>query len=541
MRIVAKTRVGKFEGVDAGRAMVFKGIPYARPPVGKLRFRSPEPPPPIRSTYDATKFRPSCLQPPSELFPQTGPTEMSEDCLYLNIWTPRLDTKPRPVMVWIHGGAFVAGSGAFPWYDGARLANHEVVVVTLNYRLGPFGFLYLEALLGSTFAECSNLGLQDQMAALAWVRQHIEGFGGDPENITIFGESAGAMSAATLMGVPTAKGLFERVIAQSGAAHNVLPAEVAARIAEKFAEQLENITGERIIQGDAIQKIPATAVLDAGMETLAYFSDPRENHRSQRHEKGDPTILLPFQPVLDGSLIPRRPLDEIGEGNAAGIPLITGTTRDEYMLFTFTDRAFHSLDRKMVIRRIERTFITAKQLGLYSDKSHLSSTRQATDIYDFYVDWLRRHKRPADAKHVWAAVATDIMFRVPAIRLAEAQAPYAPSRLYLFTRPSPMANGKFGSPHAIDIPFVFGNLEDPAAKLFCGEGPEVVKLSSEMQLLWTSFAAKEPPHSPRVPEWPTYSLDRESRRPGLIVELGDFVGVVKDPEADKAYLWEGIL
>ncbi len=541
---VAKTRVGNFEGDYLSHCVVYRGIPYASPPTGKLRFQPPRPAPPIRGTYDCKKFRPSCLQPPSEVFPQTGPTGMSEDCLYLNIWTPAPDSKGRPVMVWIHGGAFMTGSGAFPFYDGATLVRDDVVVVTINYRLGPFGFLHLPALFGDRAAESSNLGLKDQLAALGWVKEHIADFGGNPENITVFGESAGGMSVGALLAAPSARGFFGKAIAQSGAAHNALPENAAARVAESFSRYFEEITERPSKSLEALMEAPAEAILDATMKMMAAFGDSAsatDSHTADRPLPGGPEILLPFQPVVDGIFLPDRPIDAIREGAASGIPLITGTTRDEYMLFTMFDRGFQSLSRDKVIRRIERFVDGAVALQLAGSTAADRPSCDAGQLFDYYEDRLASENRPHEPKHVWAAVATDAMFRVPAIRLADAQSRYAKARMYIFDFESPMAGGAFGSCHALEIPFVFGNLDNPIAKLFCGEGEEVRKLSLEMRSCWTKFASDGVPEGPRLGVWPEYEPDASPARRRLLARFGKTVEVTPDREAEKIHLWDGIL
>jgi para-nitrobenzyl esterase len=538
---IAKTRLGTFEGLDLGHCISFRGIPYASPPVGKLRFRPAEPPAPTKGTYDAKKFRNSCLQPGSETFPQfpqTGPTEMSEDCLYLNIWTPSPDARARPVMVWIHGGAFVFGSGAFPWYDGAKLTTYDVVVVTINYRLGPFGFLHLPALLGERYAECTNLGLKDQIAALTWIRDHIEDFGGDPENVTLFGESAGGMSVGTLLGTPSAKGLFGKAIAQSGAAHNVLPPDLAAMVAEKFGASFESATGRSPKSAAAIFQAPAEAILDAGTATVAAFNDSAID---DEQPDGYSDILLPFQPAIDGAFLPNRPIDEIRRGTSAGVPLVTGTTKDEYMLFTFADKGFPALDQNKVIRRIQRVISTARRLGYHSASRSDTAHTDPEEIYDAYAAHLEAGGRPSAPKYVWAAVATDVMFKIPAVRLADAQASHSPTRAYYFTWESPMAGGMLGACHAIDIPFVFSNIDNPLAQLLCGEGPEVSELSNEIGTCWTKFATDGDPESPLLGRWPLYDPSSSDGSGRVVAEFGQEVRVTTDEASQKLRLWDGVL
>ncbi|MGH2586914.1 MAG: carboxylesterase/lipase family protein, partial [Dehalococcoidia bacterium] len=241
MAPVVRTPYGQVAGEQRDGVTVFRGIPYARAPLGELRFRAPQPPEPWSDVRDATRFGPIAMQNPSPMDTIFGAVQrpaMSEDCLSLNVWTPGLDDGRRPVMVWIHGGAFVGGSGSTPWYDGTAFASRgDVVVVTLNYRLGALGFLHLADLGGDAFAGSGNVGILDQVAALRWVRESIAAFGGDPENVTVFGQSAGARSIATMMSMPNPRGLFDKAILQSGPAL-ALPATHANRVMESILEHL---------------------------------------------------------------------------------------------------------------------------------------------------------------------------------------------------------------------------------------------------------------------------------------------------------------
>jgi para-nitrobenzyl esterase len=237
---VVEAPCGRLAGVRAGDIFSFKGIPFGRPPVGALRWRFPEPVPPWTGTRDATHFGPICPQAPTQIEALLGGTlgEQSEDCLYLNIWTPGCDSGKRPVMVWIHGGAFVIGAGSQGLYNGRHLAARDVVVVTINYRLGVFGFLNLADATEGKAPGTGVEGIADQILALEWVKRNIAAFGGDPENVTVFGESAGAMSVAALMSSPPAHGLFHKAISQSGAAHIGYERERSAAVAHAMMHEL---------------------------------------------------------------------------------------------------------------------------------------------------------------------------------------------------------------------------------------------------------------------------------------------------------------
>ncbi|MGH7317841.1 MAG: carboxylesterase/lipase family protein, partial [Candidatus Rokuibacteriota bacterium] len=241
MDVLVETRRGRVRGVTESGLAVFRGLPFARPPVGARRFQPPEPPAPWSGVRDAARFGTSAAQNGALVGPlmSLGIGRTGEDCLYLNVWTPRPDRARRPVLVWIHGGAFILGSGSQLLYDGSRLARRgDVVVVTVNYRLGALGFLGVQDRFGRRLPATGNEGLLDQIAALEWVRDEIAAFGGDPDNVTIFGESAGAMSCATLLGMPRARGLFHRAILQSGAANYVWPRDTAARLADQVLAEI---------------------------------------------------------------------------------------------------------------------------------------------------------------------------------------------------------------------------------------------------------------------------------------------------------------
>ena len=286
----ADTRSGKVEGFERDGVHVFRGIPYAAPPVGSRRWQPPRREEPWAGTRDAGSFSPQSARTEFALATLMGESQPanSEDSLYLNVWTPGCDDARRPVMVWIHGGAFIWGSGDTPWYDGTKFAVHgDLVVVTINYRLGPFGFLHLADLFDGAFAGSGNAGILDQIAALEWVRECIAAFGGDADRVTVFGESAGAGSVGTLLGTPAARGLFRGAIPQSGAASWVSTRDRATDIAARVVENL----GVRAGDSEALLATPTDAVLGA----MPAFRE-------------DGVAALPFQPVVDGTVLNEPPL-----------------------------------------------------------------------------------------------------------------------------------------------------------------------------------------------------------------------------------------
>ncbi|HMC53331.1 MAG TPA: carboxylesterase family protein, partial [Acidimicrobiales bacterium] len=327
------TRCGKLEGVERDGVRVFRGIPYARPPVGPRRFRAPQPAEPWTGVRDASKAGPAAPQvpgPTEQLMPGP-PLDTDEDCLTLNVWTPAAaGAQPRPVLVWIHGGGFLTGSGSLPIYNGRFLAARgDVVVVTINYRLGALGFLSHPALRDEESGAAGNWGLLDQIAALRWVRENIDAFGGDPGNVTVFGESAGAMSVGTLMGTPAAVGLFRRAIMESGS-----PAATPAEEAAGTAESLLRAAGCNRIDSEGARALPLGALLEAQQDLWA---------------RRGPGVGLPLQPALDGAVLERDPSEAIADGLSSGVPVITGTNRDEWEMFAAMDPGAAALDRERLL------------------------------------------------------------------------------------------------------------------------------------------------------------------------------------------------
>ncbi len=316
MNTVVKTRYGEVRGSVADGVHTFKGIPYAAPPFGAYRLRPPQPVAPWSGVRDALSYG---RKPPEPPHPPWVP-ELAipgEDCLNLNIWSPDLRSAGRPVMVWISGGLFeYHGAGASPWYDGSRFARDGIVCVTINYRVGPDGFLYL----GEGDA---NRGLLDQIAALQWVQENIAAFGGDPQNVTIFGESAGAMSVGTMLSMPRAEGLFRRAIAQSGAAQHVTSAATAQRISQYLAEKL-GVAATR----EAIAAVPLDRLLAVQEELKADV----DAHPDPQRWGEVAANLLPFEPVIDGEILPARPIDRIVAGAGAGVDVMVGTNTEEWRL-----------------------------------------------------------------------------------------------------------------------------------------------------------------------------------------------------------------
>jgi para-nitrobenzyl esterase len=494
---IVQTNHGPVAGSTTGPVHVFRGIPYARPPVGELRWRPPEEPRPWTSPLDASSFGPVAPQNPSplEMILGTDKPEQSEACLRLNVWTPGLDDGRRPVLVWVHGGAFVTGTGSTPWYDGTRLAAAgDVVVVTINYRLGALGFLELGELGDERYAESGNCGILDQVAALQWVRANASSFGGDPSQVTVFGESAGAMSVATLLALPAARGLFSRAILQSGAGAHVAPRDKAERVTRDLLAEL----GMTPADAGNLVDVPVDRLLAAQGRVV---------------DRSWPNLA--FTPVVDGVSLPRAPQDELRDGSAAEVEVLIGTNLDEMRLFSLMDPRLAEIDEATLEHRAASVF------G--------STAAKAVEVY-------RRSRPDVPLGDVWTAVLTDQVFRIPAIRVAEAQSMHQPrTYMYLFTWPTPIFGGKLASCHALELPFVFDNLDKPGAGVFTGDGAERQDLAGRMSEAWIAFARNGASDIASLPAWPAYEATQRST---MIFDTECIVE--QDPAGEERMLWDGV-
>lgn len=490
--VVVKTSYGAVQGETENGVFVFRGIRFAQAPAGKLRFRPPVPPEPWSDTRPALDFAPACPQ-----IVEIDPTEnnnsvMAEDCLAINVWTPKVDSGKLPVMVFIHGGAFVEGSARNTWYDGASLARTgDVVVVTLQYRLGALGFLELSEIAGQEFAESGNLGILDQIAALGWVQKNVDRFGGNPENVTIFGESVGATSVGILMALPAARGLFHKAILESNSAVRVghdLPR--ATELARAF-----------------MKAAGAASVSDLQRLTMEQVRDAQQ--RLFETEFGDSS----FGPTWDGKVIPRPALSMILAGEGARVPVLLGTNLDEI-----------------------RYWSTIEDLPLESKPESLLQSQVAEILGAKAADAIRIY-RAADANYGDAVIhlGTDLLFRMTSIRMAEALSRLQPTYMYLFTYRSTSTVARFGSCHSMELPFVFGVIDELDAIAVTGRDPHRENLMHEIQGAWIHFARSGDPNSPGLPAWPKYDTVRRST-----IELGVGSGVLNDPLPAQRAVWDGV-
>ncbi len=500
--MIVDTIAGKLQGLEKRGVHQFRGVPYAQ----AERFGAPRPVEPWTGVRDATAFGLIAPQNPSPTEAMLGGQDRpsGEDCLVLNVFTPAVDDAARPVMVWIHGGAFVAGSGNIPWYDGSNLAcDGDVVVVTINYRLGALGFLHLGHL-DPVFAGSGANGIRDQVAALEWVRDNIAGFGGDPGNVTVFGESAGGMSVGTLLGTPSAEGLFHQAIAQSGAAEHNHATEVAEWVTQGFlaALDLSPTSAEALLSLPVDEILRAQSTIEQRVQT------------ETRRDDGPGVGALTFQPVVDGAVLPRPAIDAVRAGSATGIRLVAGTTADEWNLFHLQARLTAPLSDQQLQRRVARVV----------------GDDRATDVLDVY-----RVSRPAaDPDGLFCAVMTDHVFRQPAIRLAEAQLAHTPDvSMYRFDRASTAMGGALGACHAIEVPFVFDNLDRGGVDMLLGGlDDDTRRLALRTSQAWTGHAHMGTPAHDDL-AWPAYDVDQR-----LTCVLDRHPAVVGDPDGDVRALWD---
>jgi para-nitrobenzyl esterase len=494
MQTVVRTQQGAVHGSVANGVVAFKGIPYAAPPLGPDRFQPPRPAESwdgVREAlnYGSTAPRAAYEPPFDVLIPEVDIP--GEDYLNLNIWTPDLGQARLPVMVWIHGGAFTNGSGSVPTYDGANFARDGVVCVTINYRLGTDGFLYLDD-------GIANLGLLDQIAALTWAQENIAAFGGDPHNVTIFGESAGAMSAATLMAMPRAAGLFGRAIAQSGAGHHVISPATGRRIGGYLAEKL-GVEATR----EAIAAVPINRLVQAQRELRVEVSANPDPARWGEVAAN----LMPFEPVIDGNLLPARPIDSIAAGASANIDVLVGNNSDEFQFYLVPTATIDTVNEEMLCSAVAAHGLpVAETLATY-----------------------RATRKDATPGELLAAIATDFFYRIPAIRMAEAHARQSAGTTYMydFAWQAPTFAGRIGACHTMEMPFVFDNLDKKGFEGLMGTHPPQ-QVADAMHDAWVAFATNG------NPAWPQFDLKRRAT-----MRFNTTSELVEDPCAAERVLWKG--
>ena len=461
---VVDTRSGRLRGQALEGCVAFRGVPYGSPTGGANRFKPPQPRAPWPGVRDAAGFGSISPQPIMSVIPEEDDSQaheaQGEDCLMLNVWTPAVGAGSRPVMVWFHGGGYAVGGGSAPWYRGERLSSrHDVVVVTINHRLNVFGFLYLGGL-NPAFADSANVGMLDCVAALQWVRDNISAFGGDPQNVTIFGESGGAGKVSCLMGMPGAAGLFHRAVAESGAAIKVGRAEQASDGAKALLAKL----GIDPSDTAKIQAIPAADIVKAvGPGAMA------------------------FGPIVDARSIPRDPFDPGAPEISANVPFMTGSNLTESTFFPDTP-----ID------------------PLNDDElhAHVKSYCKVDEVTSHRLVALYREQHPTkDNVFLYQLISSEYWMRGGVLAQAERKAAQAraPAYVYQFNRLSPARGGKLHCPHGSEIPYVFDNIA--AGKAITGDAPAAQLLADKMSAAWVSFARHGDPNmgAAALPYWAPYS------------------------------------
>lgn len=512
MTVTVTTPCGEIIGIQREDHVEFRGIPYAEQPIGVNRFKATQPLLPNDDPVRAERFSDAAPQEEVSMF---GISQMSEDCLYLNLWTPACDNKKRPVMVWIHGGGYQTGSGAQLIYRGRSLAvRGDVVVVTLNYRLGALGFLYLNELIPEHYQVSANNGLLDQIEALKWVQQNIALFGGDPADITLFGESAGAMSISSLLACPAAKGLFHRIILQSGSADQVLTRDEANAIAHRFLE----VTDINPAKPDKLWQLTPAQIVKAQRECT------RMSFNRGRYAQVVPQTGMTLVPVLDGSVLTQAPLRLLEQGEAAHMPMLVTYTRDEWNLFMRMPGA-----EKIMLNE---NMGNSGKPGLIKlcEKNLPGMGERAANLYEKIV----RERNPA-AKYpdIFSAFESDRVFRMPSLRMAELQSHHSK---HVFVAQFNWDKGLLGACHASEIPFVFGCADNGVGQFLTGGGEGARKLSEAVQGCWIAFARSGNPATDRVGQWPAFNTDT---RPTMCFD--DTIKLQNDPLEQERELWEGVL
>jgi para-nitrobenzyl esterase len=499
------TTSGKVRGTVEDQVHTFKGVPYAASTAGANRFMPPakrEPWTDVRDCFELGLRAPQLAssfhgQVPPEFESMDRNEPMGEDCLVLNIWTPGVGAgAKRPVMVWLHGGGYTSGSGGFVCYDGTQLAKkHDVVAISLNHRLTVLGYLYLAGIGGEKYANSSNLGNLDIVAALGWIRDNIALFGGDPNNVTIYGQSGGGGKVSSLMAMPAAKGLFHRAIVQSGAAVKGVPRDTANKSTEMFLAKL-NLKPDQVNQLETMsidQLLQATT--PAGMP-------------------GGPGLAL--APVVDGHSLPADPFDPVASEVSAGVPLLIGTVEDEVAFFP-----------NQILDPIDDASLHAHAKQILRNASD--------DQVDKLIAAYRAGRPGASNTDLYLIIASDATFRAGVMTEADRKALQGKGAVYqyYFTWKSPVRDGKLRAFHTIEIPFVFDNVD--AAKSMTGSGKDRYALAEKVSSAWVAFARTGNPNTKLAPSWETFDTTKRA-----VMIINDDWKLVNDPHGEEQRLLHSI-
>ncbi|SEN84384.1 para-nitrobenzyl esterase [Sphingomonas gellani] len=491
---IVNTRNGPVRGRwESGSIQSFKGLRYAAPPIGALRFRPPQSIAPWTSVVDAAEFGNAAIQSPGQA-DMPFDEKHSEDCLFLNVWTSQLAGK-RPVMVWFHGGGFSSGAASRPTYWGDHFARDGVVLVSVNHRLNVFGYTQLPDSWGPDYASSGIAGMLDCVEALKWVQANIAMFGGDPNNVTIFGESGGGAKISLLLGMPPAKGLYHKAIIQSGAALGATPRPYAQALGGALTELLG------VKPGDA-------AALAAVDTQKVFDSQQAAIDKVAKLDRGG-FLSGGFTPSIDGRALPRGPFAPEAADMAAGIPLIIGTNKDEGTMFALGDKALPTLTDAGLEERVRAAY-----------------PKQA----DKLIPALRATYPGYSPGELAVAMNGNKLFWVDSVVLAERKVRQgAPVWMYRMDRELPTMGGRLKAGHATELSYVFGTYDN--IRDFVGSGDAPARMSRQMRTAWIAFATTGNPQSPAIPAWPPYDL---VKRQTMIFNLES--RVESDPHAQLRQL-----
>ncbi|WP_156032600.1 carboxylesterase/lipase family protein [Parvularcula oceani] len=471
---VVETASGPVRGRIQDGVAAFKGIRYGAAPVGERRFLPPADPEIWSEVFQADMFGNACIQ--SDGQPDMPSYEThSEDCLFLNVWSPDL-SGDKPVMVWLHGGGFTSGAAVRPTYWGEDLAREDVVVVSLNHRLNVFGYTQLPESWGAEYESSGLSGMLDIVQALEWVQANIEQFGGDPDNVTIFGESGGGAKVSLLLGMPGAKGLFDKAIIQSGAALDAAPHDYAAALGGALMDRLEVAPGN-------VEQL-------AALDTQAIFEAQAAAAEDVRDLQPDGFLSGGFVPNVDGKVLPRGPFTPEASPLAADIPLLIGTNKDENTLFLAFDPGFGAITMEDFEAEVRKRYPESAD--------EVIETFKAT-----YPDY--------EPPYLMAALDTADWFWLNTLKLADRKLEQDPP-VYVYRMD--WGHNFLKAAHALELSFVFGTFDYIRDFVGPGEGP--ARMTEQMQPAWAAFAHTGDPNHAGIPDWPAYNVDT---RPTMIFNL----------------------